>query len=159
MPRKNKQTDAPIGTPKSRRLTPVEIEIFLEEIVKAGGNVSRACEKCKVTRSTIYSMREKPEFEVRFQEAKERAVDALEDEAIRRAFEGVEEPVGFYMGVSLETRTNYSDSLIQFLLKGARPFKYRERISTENVNMDADKGENAEAVRAEILKKLNGGRA
>lgn len=160
MPRVAKKTDKPIGTPKGRRLTPDEWDQFLEAVVTSGGNVSRACERCKVTRMTVYNKRDsEPEFAARLELAKERGVDVLEDEAVRRAFEGVEEPVGFFQGVSYEVRTNYSDALIQFLLKGNRPNKYRERISTENVNLDASKGLSAEEMRAQILKKLNGGKS
>lgn len=160
MPRVAKKADKPIGTPKGRRITPGEWDQLLEAIVTSGGNVSRACERVKITRNAVYDKRDSdPAFAARLELAKERGVDVLEDEAVRRAFEGVEEPVGFFQGVSYEVRTNYSDALIQFLLKGNRPNKYRERISTENVNLDASKGLSAEEMRAQILKKLNGGKS
>lgn len=160
MPRVAKKADKPTGTPKGRRITADEWDQFFEAIVTSGGNVSRACERVRITRNTVYDKRDNdPVFAARLAEAKERGVDVLEDEAVRRAFEGVEEPVGFFQGVSYEVRTNYSDALIQFLLKGNRPNKYRERISTENVNLDASKGLSAEEMRAQILKKLNGGKS
>ena len=160
MPRVAKKADKPTGTPKGRRITADEWDQFFEAIVTSGGNVSRACERVRITRNTVYDKRDNdPVFAARLAEARERGVDTLEDEAVRRAFEGVEEPVGFFQGVSYEVRTNYSDALIQFLLKGNRPNKYRERISTENVNLDASKGLSAEEMRAQILKKLNGGKS
>jgi hypothetical protein len=51
---------------------------------------------------------------------------ALEDEALRRAYHGVEEPV-FYEGVQCGSVTRYSDKLLMFLLKARHPAKYRER--------------------------------
>lgn len=160
MPRVHGKTDKPTGTPRNRRITPDEWDQFFEAVITSGGNVSRACERVKISRVRIYEKRDSdPEFAARLELAKERGVDVLEDEAVRRAFEGVEEPVGFFQGVSYEVRTNYSDALIQFLLKGNRPNKYRERISTENVNLDASKGLSAEEMRAQILKKLNGGKS
>lgn len=56
----------------------------------------------------------------------------MEQEAFRRAVEGTEKPVfgsmGFRMGSGEIGRVReYSDTLLIFLLKGARPEKYRER--------------------------------
>jgi hypothetical protein len=59
--------------------------------------------------------------------AKEMAADRLEEEAWRRAVEGVEEPVGFYRGEPGAYVRRHSDTLLIFLLKGLRPEQYRER--------------------------------
>ena len=160
MPRKNsKITDPPTGNSPGRRVTDEEWEIFFQTVVTSGGNVTRACERIKLSRMAVYEKRHKdPAFAERLLEAEAAGADALEDEATRRAFEGVQEPVGFFQGVSYETRTVYSDSLIQFLLKGKKPNKYRERVSTENVNVDVTP-EDGDAVRNEILRKLNGGKS
>jgi len=53
--------------------------------------------------------------------------EILEDEAIRRAREGYDEPV-FYQGQMTGTIRKYSDTLLIFLLKGAMPAKYRENV-------------------------------
>jgi hypothetical protein len=50
----------------------------------------------------------------------------LEDEAVRRAYEGVEKPV-CQMGKEVGVIREYSDTMLIFLLKGLRPAKYRER--------------------------------
>ena len=56
--------------------------------------------------------------------------DTLEDEAVRRAKDGVEKPV--YQGGKLVGHVQeYSDTLLIFLLKGARPEKYRDRVQQE----------------------------
>lgn len=54
------------------------------------------------------------------------ATDRLEAEAHRRAFDGYDKPV-IYQGEITETYTEYSDSLMQTLLKGSNPEKYKER--------------------------------
>lgn len=62
--------------------------------------------------------------------AKAVAGELLESEATRRAVKGVEEPV-FYQGEKCGEVQKYSDTLLIFLLKAARPEKYRERVSQE----------------------------
>ncbi len=75
-------------------------------------------------------MQEDPEYAAAFTEAQEEAADRLEEEARRRAVEGVDEPV-FYKGKKCGAIRRYSDSLLIFLLKGVRPEKFKERSSTE----------------------------
>lgn len=85
---------------------------------------------------TAYNWRsENQEFAAQWESAKEAGVDALEDEARRRAFEGTGKPV-FHQGIECGTIQEYSDTLTIFLLKGARPEKYRERVSTELTGKD-----------------------
>jgi hypothetical protein len=68
-----------------------------------------------------------PEFKAAFEQAAEDATDLLEEEARRRAVEGVPEP-HFYEGVACGYVQKYSDSLLMFLLKGKRE-AYREKRS------------------------------
>src|SRR5690606_18484748 len=71
--------------------------------------------------------KEDPDFAAAWDEAMEQASDALEVEARRRAIEGWDEPV-FYQGMETGMVRKFSDTLLIFLLKGARPEKYRDRI-------------------------------
>ena len=66
-----------------------------------------------------------PDYRKQFEQSRKRIVQLLEDEALRRAVEGVEKPIS----VNGETKIirEYSDTLLIFLLKGAAPEKYRER--------------------------------
>ena len=64
-------------------------------------------------------------------EATELGTAALEDEAVRRAYHGVEEPV-FYKGVQCGSITKYSDKLLIFLLKARDPAKYRDGSGAES---------------------------
>ena len=70
-----------------------------------------------------------------FAEARERAIETMEAEARRRAVEGVEETV-FYQGTKCGTRRRYSDNLLMFLLKAARPDVYAERAQVAMEHRD-----------------------
>lgn len=91
--------------------------------------MTRACEMAEIDRSTPYTepWLQDEEFQESLSMAKAMAADHLEAEAIRRAYDGVEEPVGWYQGSPGGTVTKYSDTLMIFLLKGAKPDKYVER--------------------------------
>lgn len=95
------------------------------------GNISAAAKIARIDRTLVYIWKKKdPEFAAAFEVARQLAIDTLEDEAIRRAVEGVEKPV-FYGGKKVATVKEYSDTLLIFLLKGNRPEKYIERIAGE----------------------------
>lgn len=101
-------------------------DAFLEEYARLGC-ISGAAKAAEVGRRTHYDWLEAdPEYRERFEDAREEAADMLELEARRRAVSGVQEPV-FYKGVRVATVRKYSDRLLEFLLKAARPAKYRER--------------------------------
>ena len=86
------------------------------------GTIRRAAELANITRNTHYDwLRGDEHYAAAFREAEEQAADTLEEEARRRAIEGVEEPVGFYMGKHGGTFIRrYSDPLLKFLLEGRR---------------------------------------
>jgi hypothetical protein len=92
------------------------------------GIVKAACEAAQIDRSTAYLAKAAdPIFAQAWDDAMESAADVLEQEARRRAHEGIDEPVGFYKGEPSAYVRRYSDTLMIFLLKGARPEKFRER--------------------------------
>lgn len=101
------------------------------------GNVTRAAELAKVPRSMHYEWMKDPEYAEAFQAAEQQACDRLEQEARRRALEGVEEPV-FHRGEQCGVVRKYSDTLLIFLLKGAMPEKYKDRHAHDvNANVSA----------------------
>ena len=113
------------------KLTPERKAAFCAALAASGGNVSRACEAVDISRMTAYEWRdEDADFEADWDRAKKLGLDALEDEATRRAFEGVDKPI-VYQGEVTGTMKEYSDTLLVFLLKGGKPDKYRERTSAE----------------------------
>lgn len=91
-------------------------------------HVTDAAKTAGVSRRTVYDHRAAhPEFAAAWDEAKVVGADALEDEAVRRAKEGTLKPV-FQGGELVGHVREYSDTLLIFLLKGAKPAKYRERF-------------------------------
>lgn len=107
--------------------TPERKAAFCAALAEAGGNVSRACQAIDIDRTTAYLWRDNdPQFAASWEKAKAIGTEALEDEATRRAYEGTDKPV-FHQGVQCGTVREYSDTLTIFLLKGAKPEKYRER--------------------------------
>jgi hypothetical protein len=97
------------------------------------GNVTAACEAAKVNRSFYYDSLADESFAAAAAEALDAAADRLEEEARRRAETGIDEPV-FYQGKKCGSIRRYSDTLLIFLLKAARPNKYRERTSMQIEN-------------------------
>ena len=58
--------------------------------------------------------------------ARDAGTDLLEDEAWRRAYSGTERPV-FQNGALVGKTREYSDLLMELLLKGRRPEKFRDK--------------------------------
>lgn len=99
--------------------------------LEATASITRACKLSKVPRRTVYDWIDKdPEFVVDLEESKRVAIDALQDEAVRRAFEGTVKPV-YQGGKKVGKIREYSDTLMALLLKGNMPDKYKERFSGE----------------------------
>lgn len=94
-------------------------------------NFSKAAEAAGITRNAHYRwLHDDASYAERFEAMRLQAGQTLEDEAVRRAHEGVVEPV-YYKGVPIGAIRVYSDSLMQMLLKGFLPERYRERASLE----------------------------
>lgn len=98
---------------------------------RENGNITLSAEQIGIARRTHYDwLASDPDYAAAFADAENHAIDRLEQEARRRAVEGTEKPV-YQGGKRVGAVREYSDTLLIFLLKGARPEKYRERISTE----------------------------
>lgn len=121
-------------------------QVFLKAYRKTG-SITAAAEAAKIDRSMHYRRyKADPKYRKAFDDAKEEAIGVLEDAALRRAVEGEEEPV-IWQGMlctwkdektgqsHVLTVNKKSDSLLQFLLRGAKPEKYRER---HQVNVKGD---------------------
>ncbi|MES2136116.1 MAG: hypothetical protein V4502_03525 [Pseudomonadota bacterium] len=90
-------------------------------------SITKAAAAAKVDRKVHYQWLAKwPGYKAAFQNAQEEAAQLLEDEAVRRATEGTLEPV-FYQGIKCGAVRRYSDSLMQFLLRGFKPAKYSSK--------------------------------
>jgi hypothetical protein len=112
------------------------MRVFLEAYAQIGG-VTEAAAIAGINRRTHYRKLNDPTYRAIFQETEEQAAQALEDEAVRRAKDGVRRPV-MYQGapVKIGRRTlyhvEYSDQLLMVLLKRFRPQLYREYITPEH---------------------------
>lgn len=104
--------------------------VFLAGLIE-GSTVTIAAEAAGIDRATAYRWREADnEFGKAWDEALEAGTDRLEQEALRRARDGVTKPV-YQGGKEVGQVQEYSDTLMIFLLKGRRPEKFRERVSAE----------------------------
>lgn len=100
--------------------------LFLE-IYANSGHASMACRAVGIGRTTEWLWRKRDaQFAALREQAQAMAVEALEDEARRRAIDGTLEPV-FAGGRLCGSIRRYSDSLLIFLLKAAKPEVYRDR--------------------------------
>lgn len=105
---------------------------YLERLAQTGQKTKAAAYAGWTSLHTVRAIaRKDPKFAALEQEAIEIAADRLEDEAYRRAHDGVKKPV-FQKGELMAEITEYSDPLTMFLLRGLRPDKYRDRSKTEH---------------------------
>jgi hypothetical protein len=109
------------------------------------GNITRAAELAGIARSNHYDwLKDDPDYPALFREADQQACDRLEQEARRRAIEGLKR---YKFGKNGQPLINpetgepyyeheYSDTLLIFLLKGANPVKYADRAKHEHTGKD-----------------------
>lgn len=118
--------------------------LFLDTLA-ATANVTRAIEATKAERTAIYGWRNDDEAFARdWDAALDLGTDALEDEAVRRAHEGVDRPV-YQGGKLVGTVREYSDTLMITMLKARRPEKFKDRSATELTGKDGGAIEIADA--------------
>jgi hypothetical protein len=87
--------------------------VFLKAL-EHGCSIAEACRLAGVSRQCAYRARQRsPAFAEQWTEAEQTGVDALEDEAFRRAMNG-------------------SDSLLMFLLRAKRPHIFRDSVRMEH---------------------------
>jgi len=111
------------------------IDAFLAAL-SLNANVTQSAIAAGVSRSSVYLHRDADEdFKKAWDDAIEQAVDRLEAEAWRRAFEGTTEPI-YSQGKYVADRVVYSDGLMTTLLKAHRPEKYKDRSQQEVTGKD-----------------------
>src|SRR3990167_2886198 len=120
-----------------REISHPKREAFLAAYAECG-TVTHAAKAAGIDRRTHYQwMATDPEYVKSFEDAHIEACEHMEAEARRRGLEGYEEPVfgsgGQGVGtVEVGTIRKHSDTLLIFMMKGAMPHKYRERIDTRH---------------------------
>lgn len=116
---------------KRTRRTIAREQKFLETL-RQTCIVSEAAKIAGIGRRTVYQWREAdPEFAAAWDEAEQEAADKLEREAWRRGVEGVDKPVT-YQGKITATYKEYSDRMLELLLKAHRPDKFKDRVANEH---------------------------
>lgn len=127
------------ANPETRRM-------FLEELSRCG-NVSQAAAHVGVSRTTVYKLRQEDEaFAKQWAEAEALGAAALEDEARRRAHDGIDKPIVWQGEImhdkvvdpatgeeKLVPRTvkEYDNGLLFKLLAAHFPDKYKRREAIE----------------------------
>jgi len=111
-------------TVPDRRMRPVprsdEADDIFFEVLSLGYAVSDASERARYCRTLVYRWRRQDrDFANRWREALLMSLDTAREEAMRRVFDGVEEPV-FQKGAVVGTRRKYSDRLLIEWLKNGR---------------------------------------
>lgn len=106
------------------------------DAIAQGASIARAAEAGGICRQNLWAWRQAdPEFDRAVKEAVETGTDRIEDEALRRAVEGVRKPV-FQRGNVVGHVQEYSDRLLEILLRSRRPEKYRERYDHSHSGPD-----------------------
>lgn len=127
--------------------TKIKAEAFLAAY-RLTASITKAAAAAEVERTAHYRWLANESYAALFAKAQEQAAGVLEDEAVRRATEGVLEPV-YYQGLKVGAVRRYSDGMMQFLLRGFKPEKYAARTEITG----ADGGP------IEIVQRLNAARA
>ncbi len=144
--------DTPQNSTSKKR--PRWTKAFLSALAQLG-IVGYACTAAEIDRKTAYNFRNADEtFAADWEQALEDSADLLEQEARRRAEQGVQR-LKFHNGAAIMVQAlspegiplvndknepimvpyiehEYSDTLTIFLLKGIRPEKYRERADVRH---------------------------
>ena len=124
----------------------------------ACASVSQAARAAGVDHKRHYEWMSDEAYRHAFDAVTDQAAQAVEDEAVRRAVEGVKRPM-YYRGKQVRTagrrgrtvyEVEYSDTLLLALLKRFRPALYRERTVTE-VTGSLDLVQQIEAGRRRVL--------
>lgn len=110
-------------TPSGEKRSEKRYDVICQTFA-AGGSIRMACEAAGISRQTITNWRKAdPEFDQRCKDAIEDGIDLLEDEAKRRAVDGVDKGI-YFQGDRIATEKVYSDSLLTTMLRAHRA-KYR----------------------------------
>jgi hypothetical protein len=114
---------------RGRTLRTPHVEAKFLEVLAEGWSVTAAARSIGTGRSTVYQWRDDDEFAALWDEAVEAGTDLMEDEAVRRAVEGVPRPV-FYQGQIVGSIQEFSDFLLDRQLRARRKAKYSDRVES-----------------------------
>jgi len=124
--------NAPVKRLNQKECRAIQKKAFLEAF-ENNPSFTMAAETAHVDRKSIFNWRQTDKafadaIEKIKPNAKVNYLETLEEEARRRAKDGIDKPI-YYRGELVATIKEYSDTLLMFLLNGAAPEKYhRERV-------------------------------
>ncbi len=99
------------------------------------GRVDLACAFAGVDRSMHYDwLKTDPKYTAEFEAAREEVAGLLEDEAVRRAYHGTAKPVN--VAGQIVMLHEFSDRLLEFLLKCRNRKVFGDRIQQEHTGAD-----------------------
>lgn len=128
--------------------TTLKKQKFLEHFATTG-NASKTCRELGLSRNSVkFWQRKDRTFQAGYDAAQEEAVERMEEEARRRGVEGTLEPV-YFAGKAVGAIRKYSDTMLIFLLKAAKPEKYRDFYYDQG-------GHVPHATRDELLSSIHG---
>ncbi len=125
--------ELPAFTPVPRRSerhdgwTPDRQRSFIEALADTG-SVAAACKAVDMSTVGAYQLRRQAgaeEFRAAWTAALDHGVQRIEDVAMDRALNGVEEPLYSY-GALIGTRTRYNDRLLMFILRNRAPERFSD---------------------------------
>lgn len=109
------------------KTTPEFKEAFVQMLAELP-NLTVVCKLLGISPGNIAIARKKDkDFDNAVREAVDRGYDMIEEEARRRAVDGVLEPV-FYRGEEVGKIRKYSDQLLITLLKGYKPKRFNPGV-------------------------------
>lgn len=101
---------------------------------REAGIIRRACDQVGVGRTTVYRWLEQDtDFAAEYEHAETESTEMLEAAALSRAVEGVTK-----LSASGKPYTDYSDTLLIFLLKARKPTVYRDRVQLQHADAAGD---------------------
>lgn len=116
-------------------------------LIAEGNTATTAAKTLGLNLRYAYTLRKRhKDIAERWAQADQAGTEALEQEAFRRAVQGIEKGV-YYQGVKCDSEREYSDALLMFLLKARAPEKYKDRYEVKH-----ELGE-------ELVRRLQAGRA
>ena len=102
---------------------------YLRHYINTAGNLTKAAGFAGINRATHYNwLAADPDYADAYAQAQEQAADMIESELRRRAVQGDKQAVR-YQGRVVGYERRKSDVLLMFLLKGLRPYKFRDNYN------------------------------
>ena len=159
MPRRKKRPPAPAPAPSPEpkpRARPHTntLESFCLHLSRTG-SITYAAARAGLDRRRLYRLKaEDEEFAAQWDEALQLGVERLQDDAMRRALDGVERPV-WRGGKRVGSIRQHDNRLMQFLLRAHRPETYgdKSRAGTSPLPFDLAKRLAASAPRLEAHRR------